>query len=91
MRKVRLNFGERMREWKRARKAYADKVKEKVKEAMDIEQSYPKLAPQLEGRSMVTSPTETTEMKTGEVGPISKPSNVIEKAINHLREQANKL
>lgn len=89
--KVRLNFGERMREWRRVRKEYVDKIKNKVRKEMDINQNHPAQPGESEKKSLITSPTETTEMKTGEIGPIPQPSNSIELAINKLREQAAKL
>lgn len=37
-----------------------------------------------------TTPTDATEIKTGEVGPIPEPKNVIEQAINKLRESIDR-
>lgn len=90
MRKGKLSFGERMREWRKARKEYADKIKSKVKEEKELEDRYPS-QPGVLVPDSVTSPEETTESKIGEVGPIPNPNNHIEQAINHLREQAKNL
>lgn len=83
-----LSFGERMREWRKARKEYADKIKDKVKEEAEIKQRYPPQPGIEEKQSLITSPTESTESKIGEVGPIPNPKNSIEAAINLLREKA---
>lgn len=86
-----LSFGEKMREWRKARREYADKVKTKVKEEKEIESRYPPQPGIEEKQSLVTSPTESTESKVGEIGPIPYPKNHIERAINRLREQAQNI
>lgn len=84
-----LSFGERMKEWRKARREYAEKIKEKVKEQEEIKSRYPTQPGAL--NPDVTSPEETTESKVGETGPIPNPHNPIEIAINKLREQAAKI
>ena len=89
-RPVKLNFGERMREWRKARKSYVDEVKKKVQEQKNIEDTYPKLTVPLESKTVSLSPEKETEAKQPEIRYIERP-NHIEAAINHLRERAQGL
>lgn len=87
-RKVSLTFGERMREWRKARKEYAEKVKAKLKEKMEVEQNYPPQPGVVEKSTFITSPTQATEMKSENASIIPNPTNAIERALNRLREKA---
>ena len=73
-----------MREWRRARKDYADQVKKKVQDKQEIEDTHPSLEVPVEPKVVTMSPEQATEMKQVEVRYIEKP-NHIEAAINHLR------
>lgn len=89
MRKAKLNFGERMREWRKARKEYADKVKNKIKEQQDID-SIPKIETKPDTQVVNLSPTKQTEMKE-DTRPAAQPLNHIDMAILKLREQADRI
>ena len=85
-RNVKLNFGERMREWRKARREYVEKIKQKIKEKAEIDDTYPKLAPQVENKTISLSPTQVTESKQSLVKEIKQP-NHIDMAVNLLREK----
>ncbi len=89
-RSVKLNFGERMREWRHARREYVEKIKQQLKEKMKIDESYPKLTVPAETKALNLSPTAETELKSMEVST-AKPANHIEAAIQYLREKANEI
>lgn len=86
MKKAKLNFGERMREWRKARKEYADKVKSKLKEKQEISDNYPELKPDTEAKVINLSPTQQTEMKP-DLRSVAPTVNHIDKAIEYLRNK----
>ena len=84
---VQLNFGERMREWRKARKEYIDKIKQKIKEKEEVDTNHPKLEIPSESKVVNLGPTQETEAKNISQGLIDKPCNRVEEAINHLRSK----
>ena len=85
-RKIKLSFGERMREWRKARKEYAEKVKQKISQKASIEGDYPRLAVPAENKTISLSPLQNVKSEMP-IQNISKPANHIEAAIEHLREK----
>lgn len=80
--KGKLSFGEKMREWRRAKKEFFEEVKKRLKEKQEIEDNHLKVKPEVERKVIINAPAPV-EIKTD-----VRNSHPIDAAIARLREKA---